>query len=38
MHDVIKGVMPFLASQVVVMGLLIVFPELVMVPLRWLTT
>jgi tripartite ATP-independent transporter DctM subunit len=38
MHDVIKGVMPFLASQVVVMGLLIVFPGLVMVPLRWLTT
>eukprot|EP01036_Dinobryon_divergens_P010689 gene10689-14333_t len=30
MHDVIKGVMPFLASQVVVMGLLIVFPGLVM--------
>ena len=38
MHDVIKGVMPFLVSQVVVMGLLIVFPGLVMVPLRWLTT
>jgi tripartite ATP-independent transporter DctM subunit len=38
MHDVIKGVMPFLASQMVVMGLLIVFPGLVMVPLRWLTT
>ena len=38
MHDVIKGVMPCLASQVVVMGLLIVFPGLVMVPLRWLTT
>ena len=37
-HDVIKGVMPFLASQVVVMGLLVVFPGLVMVPLRWLTT
>jgi len=38
MHEVIKGVMPFLVSQVVVMGLLIVFPGLVMVPLRWLTT
>ncbi len=38
MHDVIKGVMPFLVSQVVVMGLLVVFPGLVMVPLRWLTT
>ena len=38
MHDVIKGVMPFLASQVVVMGLLILFPGLVMGPLRWLTS
>jgi tripartite ATP-independent transporter DctM subunit len=38
MHDVIKGVMPFLLSQVVVMGLLIVFPGLVMVPFRWLTS
>jgi tripartite ATP-independent transporter DctM subunit len=36
MHEVIKGVMPFLASQVVVMGLLIAFPELVMVPLKWM--
>jgi TRAP-type transport system large permease protein len=36
MHEVIKGVMPFLLSQVVVMALLVVFPELVMTPLRWL--
>ena len=36
MHDVIRGVMPFLFSQVVVMGLLIAFPSLVMVPLKWL--
>jgi TRAP-type transport system large permease protein len=36
MHDVIRGVMPFLVSQVVVMGLLIAFPGLVMVPLKWL--
>ena len=36
MHDVIRGVMPFLASQVVVMGLLIAFPSLVLVPLKWL--
>ena len=36
MHDVIRGVMPFLASQVVVMGALIAFPSLVMVPLKWL--
>jgi tripartite ATP-independent transporter DctM subunit len=38
MHDVIRGVMPFLASQVVVMGMLIAFPSLVMVPLKWLLT
>lgn len=36
MHDVIKGVWPFLLSQVVVMALLIIFPEIVMVPLRFL--
>ncbi len=36
MHDVIRGVMPFLFSQVVVMGLLIAFPGLVMLPLKWL--
>ncbi|MEQ1594102.1 MAG: TRAP transporter large permease subunit [Casimicrobium sp.] len=36
MHEVIKGVWPFLLSQVVVMALLIVFPELVMIPLRFL--
>ena len=38
MHEVIKGVMPFLISQVVVMGLLVAFPVLVMGPLRWLTS
>jgi tripartite ATP-independent transporter DctM subunit len=36
MHDVIRGVMPFLVSQVVVMGALIAFPSLVMVPLKWM--
>jgi tripartite ATP-independent transporter DctM subunit len=36
MHDVIKGVWPFLVSQVVVMGLLVAFPQLVMAPLRWM--
>jgi len=36
MHDVIKGVMPFLLSHVVVLGFLIVFPELVMTPLKWM--
>ena len=36
MHDVIRGVMPFLFSPVVVMGALIAFPSLVMMPLKWL--
>ncbi len=36
MHDVIRGVMPFLFSQILVMGSLIAFPELVMTPLRWM--
>ena len=36
MHDVIRGVMPFLFSQIVVMGSLIAFPELVMTPLKWM--
>jgi tripartite ATP-independent transporter DctM subunit len=37
MHEVIRGVMPFLISQVVVMGLLIAFPSLVLGPLKWLS-
>ena len=36
MHEVIKGVWPFLVSQVVVMGFLIAFPQLVLTPLRWM--
>jgi tripartite ATP-independent transporter DctM subunit len=36
MHEVIKGVWPFLVSQVVVMGLLIVFPQMVLAPLHWM--
>jgi TRAP-type C4-dicarboxylate transport system permease large subunit len=38
MHEGIRGVMPFLLSQFVVMGCLIVFPQLVLGPLRWLTS
>jgi tripartite ATP-independent transporter DctM subunit len=38
MHDVIRGVMPFLFSQVVVMALLIAFPILVLGPLKWLSS
>jgi tripartite ATP-independent transporter DctM subunit len=36
MHDVIKGVWPFLLSQLVVLSLLIAFPDIVMVPLKFL--
>jgi TRAP-type C4-dicarboxylate transport system permease large subunit len=36
MHEVIKGVWPFLVSQLVVLGLLIAFPAIVLVPLKWL--
>jgi tripartite ATP-independent transporter DctM subunit len=36
MHEVIKGVWPFLLSQLVVLGLLIAFPAIVLVPLKWM--
>ncbi len=36
MGAVIKGVNPFLIAQLVVLFLLIIFPDLVMVPLAWL--
>lgn len=36
MGAVIRGVNPFLIAQLIVLVLLIVFPELVMVPLSWL--
>jgi tripartite ATP-independent transporter DctM subunit len=36
MGAVIKGVNPFLVAQLLVLVLLIVFPDLVMVPLSWL--
>jgi TRAP-type transport system large permease protein len=36
MHDVIKGVWPFLVSQLVVLALLIAFPSIVLVPLKFL--
>jgi TRAP-type transport system large permease protein len=34
MHEVIRGVWPFLLSQLVVLGLLIAFPAIVLVPLK----
>ena len=36
MSDVTRGVMPFMLAQFVVMFLLVAFPSIVMVPLRWL--
>jgi tripartite ATP-independent transporter DctM subunit len=36
MGAVIKGVNPFLIAQLLVLVLLIIFPDLVMVPLSWL--
>jgi tripartite ATP-independent transporter DctM subunit len=33
---VVSGVMPFLLSQIAVLMLLVLFPELVLVPLKWL--
>jgi TRAP-type transport system large permease protein len=35
MDDAFKGVMPFLIAQLIVLFLLVAFPDLVMVPLTW---
>ena len=35
MDDIIKGVWPFMAAQLIVLALLIIFPALVTVPARW---
>jgi tripartite ATP-independent transporter DctM subunit len=35
MDDVTRGVMPFMAVQFLVMFLMVLFPEIVMVPARW---
>ena len=36
MDDIMKGVWPFMLAQLVVLFLMVVFPELVTVPARWL--
>ena len=36
MGAVIRGVAPFLIAQITVLLLLVAFPELVTVPLKWL--
>ena len=35
MDAVTRGVLPFMAAQFAVMFLLVIFPQLVLVPLRW---
>jgi tripartite ATP-independent transporter DctM subunit len=35
MDDVTRGVMPFMAVQFLVMFLMVVFPQIVMIPARW---
>jgi tripartite ATP-independent transporter DctM subunit len=35
MDNVIVGVWPFMVAQLIIMGLLILFPDLVLVPMRW---
>jgi TRAP-type transport system large permease protein len=35
MDDVTKGVMPFMVAQFIVMFLMVLFPEIVMLPLKW---
>lgn len=37
MGDVMRGVWPFLVAEIIVLALLVLFPDLVMVPLKWLT-
>jgi tripartite ATP-independent transporter DctM subunit len=37
MDDIVRGVWPFLLAQFSVLALLVLFPELVLAPLRWLT-
>lgn len=38
MDEVTRGVVPFMMAQFAVMFLLVLFPSLVLVPLRWLTS
>ena len=37
MDDVTKGALPFMAAQILLIFLLVMFPQLVTVPARWLT-
>jgi len=35
MDEVILGVMPFMIAELIVLALLVIFPSLVLVPMRW---
>ena len=35
MEDIVKGVWPFMIAQLIVLFLLVLFPELVTVPAKW---
>jgi TRAP-type transport system large permease protein len=37
LRDLMKGLWPFLWAELVVLLLLVLFPSLVMVPLKWLS-
>ena len=37
MNKVVWGVWPFLLAQTCVMALLVAFPEIVLLPLKWMT-
>jgi TRAP-type C4-dicarboxylate transport system permease large subunit len=36
MGKVVYGVLPFILSQIIVLALLVMFPEIVLTPLSWL--
>ena len=36
MGKVVYGVLPFILSQIIVLALLVMFPEIVLTPLNWL--
>lgn len=37
MDEVTRGVIPFMAAQFAVMFLMVLFPAIVLVPMRWFT-
>jgi len=37
MEDIIKGVWPFMIAELIVLFLMVLFPELVTIPAKWLS-